>query len=362
MEGCSIVETEIKTNSTNAALNALDIHQRKGSLKFSNIGNPDDRTLWHEYRNSVDNSLSPDNVRTASVNKYIKNSVIESLGKIPGASIYDKDPSTFADHHFVFLNGHFTGKMDAMMIGVPEAPKAWHVVMIKPMTTAKFNSFSKTTLEKFSGMYYAEIQCAMGASGVDRGLFIAYCRDTGAIDTQRIEAEKMLLDGYIARAERIINALSPPASIYKDFDDFEAKKAGAVSRVYWGEELPFPNCYNCRFSLSGNNSKLHCSILNGDAKKLCDNHNFMPSFMPCGNMIELFSDCVEYSLNGVKFWNAEAIKGESHDHVYSSIELHHMSKSSLEETITDKQLNEIRTVFDGKITDSHIFEDDDIPF
>ena len=346
-----ILNTTIRSIDENTP---SDLH--RPHLGMSQIGKPDDRALWLSFRWSLPDDTSARVRRIFRLGHLIEAEVIELLSRIPGAKVIDRVPGTGQQFNFIYVDGHFGGSMDACMLGVPEAPKTWHVIEIKTVNGKRFKELQKSRVEAFSPEYYAQMQCYMGASGMERALFVAYCKDTSELYTERLHAKKIEFSGYLARAERIIMAIEPPSSIYKDADDFEAKKAGATSRVYWGQELPPPNCRNCRFSSPVSGGQWDCdfhrkTISIDDQRKGCANHNYMPCLMPKPAMhIKTYADCVEYEIDGIKFWNAESIAGAVHEDVYNSAELHHMSKSDLASLTKDKAFSDIREKFSATVT------------
>lgn len=191
---------------------------------------------------------------------------------------------------------------------------------------------------------------------MDRALFVAYNKDTSEIYTERVKASKMEFDGYLAKAERIIGATEPPASIYSGPEDIEAKKHGATHPVYWGRELPAPNCRNCRFAQVV--PAWACSFhgierLSIDQqRKGCEYHNYLPSLMPESTMVRDYSDCVEYRCGTSDFWNAFEGAGAFTEPVYSSKELHHMSRFGLAAALADPVISGIRGELQAEIVGS----------
>lgn len=345
----------ILRTSCRAIDEATPVDLPRPHLGMSQIGNPDERTLWLSFRWSLPNDFEPRVRRIFRLGHLLESEVIFLLSRIEGAIVHDRDPQTGKQFTFSFVDGHFGGSMDACMLGVPEAPKTWHVVEIKSVSAKRFNELLKIGVKEWSHEYYAQMQCYMAASGMDRALFVAYCKDDSRIYTERVRPEPMFWPGMLAKAERIITAEEPPASIYKDTADYEAKKVGAVHPVYWGWELPAPNCRNCRFSAPVAAGKWDCdfhrkTISTDEQRAGCPNHNFIPALMPKPALIrETYSDCVEYEIDGVRIWNAEAMAAAVHDDVYSSSELHHMSKSGLSALVKDVAFKDIRTAFDASV-------------
>ncbi len=344
----------------NTTARAIDEHTPKelsrGHLGISQIGKPDDRALWLQFRWSLPDDPEPRVRRIFRMGHALEAEIIELLSCIPGVTVHDRDPQTGKQFRFEYLGGHFSGSMDGCIKGIPEAPNTWHVLEIKTVNAKRFKELCKVGVEAWSIEYFAQMQCYMAASGMERALFVAYNKDTSEIYTERCKASKMEFDGYLAKAERIIEATEPPASIYSGPEDFEAKKHGATHPVYWGKELPAPNCRNCRHArvMPSWACQFHglerMSI--EQQRKGCDSHNYLPSLMPESVMVREYSDCVEYRCGTSVFWNALEGAGAFTDPVYSSKELHHMSRFGLGAALADPVISGIRGEFRAEVVGS----------
>lgn len=347
------VDDDLILNTTCRAIDeAMQAEPPRPHLGMSQIGKQDARMLWFKFRWSLPEEISPQLQRIFRLGHILEDEVIALLKKIPGIELHTHDPSTGKQFNFSFCDGHFGGSMDACAIGIPEAPKSWHVVEIKSVADKRFKELQKQGVEKWSPEYYAQMQCYMGASGMERALFVAYNKNDSTIHCERIERKPMLFDGYMILAERIIQSTTPPPSIWQGPDDVEAKKHGAVHPVYWGTQLPTPNCRNCRFSKPISQGRWWCDSLESAItidrqREGCHRHNFIPELVPA-QYVEAYSDCVEYLFGDVRFWNADANSAGVEADVYSSRELAHLSVGGFKQ-LEDQAFKSIRETFEGQV-------------
>jgi hypothetical protein len=133
---------------------------------------------------------------------------------------------------------------------VPGAEKTWHVWEAKSVNAKRFAELERQGVQAWSPEYYAQLQCYMGASGMERALFCAYCKDDSRLYTERVRFVGMEWAALQTKALRLLEATEPPSSSYKDKSWFEAKWMPPVtSAIYWRERLPDrAHCKNCRFS------------------------------------------------------------------------------------------------------------------
>ena len=229
----------------------------------------------------------PRTLRIFQLGNAIEAELARFLRQVPGVELHTEsgDGSQFG---FRYLGEHFAGSMDSAILGVPEAPKTWHVWESKSVSHKRFADLVKKGVKEWSPEYYAQLQCYMGASGMDRALFMAYDKDDSSIHVERVHREPMFWEGMLAKAERIITTYDAPASSFKDRTWFEAKfMSEDAQAIYWGDRLPRPNCRNCRFceaDLEDEAAVWHCHWWKDDRDLVqqfngCDDHQFLTCFM-----------------------------------------------------------------------------------
>jgi len=311
-----------------------------GGIGFGAIGEADDRLLWLNFRWSFADAPVPDRRRTMMMGNAIEKDIAATLAKIQGLEFLDRDPNTGKQFKHQFLGGHFAGKMDGVGLGFPEAPKTWHVVEIKGVSHKAFLEAIKRGVENWRPEYWVNVQCHMGAAGLDRTLFIVQDRDTGAVHAERIKLDDTVFGACLARAERIVLAEEPPAPMYETRSrvphDIMAFKPEYDTHIYWGVELPRPHCRNCRFAIplvEGTSGDWLCQIDSTSSatgarldysqqRAGCPRHNYLPSLLSeLAEAVRQYPDCVEYRVGRTVFWNAEEMAGEAHPGVFSSKEL-----------------------------------------
>lgn len=261
----------------------------RGHLGMSQIGNPDERTLWLKFRWSLPDVPEPRTLRIFQLGHYIEAELARLLRSVPGVELHTttEDGGQFS---FQYLGGHFAGSMDGAISGIPEAPKTWHVWEAKSVSSKRFVQLVKEGVQKWSPEYYGQLQCYMGATGMDRALFTAYNKDDSALHIERVKREPMFWEAMQEKARRIIEQADMPASSFRDRTWYEAKfMSDDAQAVYWGDRLPRPNCRNCRFveavtDRSETTARWHCHFHRDDRNRHqqyqgCGEHQYMPTFI-----------------------------------------------------------------------------------
>ena len=297
-----------------AAMHAAEVP--RGHLGMSQIGNPDERTLWLKFRWSLPGVPAPRTLRIFQLGHYVEIELARLLRLIPGVELHTttEDGGQFS---FKLLGGHFAGSMDGAIHGIPEAPKTWHVWEAKSASGKRFAQLVKDGVQKWSHEYYAQLQCYMGATGMERALFTAYNKDDSSLHIERIEREPMFWEAMQEKARRIIQQPDMPASSWRDRTWYEAKfMSEHAQAVYWGDRLPAPSCRNCRFVEAVTDrletgARWHCHLLRDDRSLIeqrvgCEAHQYMPTFIAQFAKLEHLpddGDAVIYSIDGELFAN-----------------------------------------------------------
>jgi hypothetical protein len=337
------------TTLTYAALDAaLPVEGPRQHLGMSQIGKPDTRMLWMQFHWCLIDAPEQRMRRLFALGNTIEGVIIDLLRKA-GITIHDQDDDG-NQFRFSEIGGHFGGSMDGCAIGVPDAPEEWHVFEAKSASAKRFKELQKlNSVAKWAPEYYTQMQCYMGASGMEWALFVAYCKDNSELYVERVPFVPTVYPAMLAKAERIITDTSPPESIYKETDIEVAKFMSQMARdIYLCKRLPAPNCRNCRFSApvdGGWNCDLHCKPL--DYKRQlhgCKKHVFLHSIMPAA--LEQFGDTSSTykTADGAVFQNVAEDEVIPHGQCYSSKELANFNATDFcKAFIEDKVLAEFKT-------------------
>lgn len=100
------------------------------------------------------------------------------------------------------VKGHLDGVIYG---GVPNAPKAMHIWECKTHNKKNFDALVKNGVYLAFYKHYAQMQCYMYLTNIDRALYTAVCKDDDRIYTERVrlnkETAKTLIDHLISLTE-----------------------------------------------------------------------------------------------------------------------------------------------------------------
>lgn len=250
-------------------------------LGWSEIGHPCERYLWMRWRWVERETLEGRIARLFDTGHREEARVLDELRAL-GCEVWDRDASgeQFA---VASVGGHLRGHMDAVVRGLPEAPKTAHLVDVKTISAKRFKEIAKKSMKNLYPKYWAQAHGYMGRANLERAMFIFVCKDDDQIHVERIDFDPEAFKQYEARAERIVRAPEPPPRIAETADDEECKYCPFV-QVCHGTTAPRVTCRTCAHStpvVDGEDGVWRCEqrvreIDDRLQRKGCEEHRFIP--------------------------------------------------------------------------------------
>ncbi len=281
-------------------------------LGASIIGHDCDRYLWYVARQCVAEKFSGRMYRLFDRGRNEEARFAAELRAI-GCEVVDLDD--FGGQIGVSaLNGHFQGHLDAMVKGLPEAPASWHVAEFKTHNDASFQKLKKQGVKLSKPMHHAQMMVYMGMTEVDRAYYLAVNKDTDELYSERIHFEETEFKRIMARATRIISAVTPCERCATRSDDWRCKMCSARDLCWGCAEsvcpLPHINCRTCCHAtplFEGDHlwvcEKRHPML------KDCKHHLIIPALVTC------YQDCTaSKDENAITYVSADGSKSFTNGH------------------------------------------------
>lgn len=247
-------------------------------LGASLIGRSCDRALWYSFRWCTKVNHDARLLRVFARGNREEDNLTDLLRRA-SVTVMQNDPAT--GKQFTFSNGHFGGSMDGACVNLPDAPKAWHVLEFKTASLKMFNILISKGVKDAKPEHWAQCQCYMKWTGMNRALYVTVCKDDDRLHMERIEYEPDAAQALFDRAERIINAATPPDGISTDATYYECKWCDHVDLCH-RSMAPVPTCRSCSHSTPAAGGVWNCShykadIPTVDAQKAgCEQHRVIP--------------------------------------------------------------------------------------
>ena len=274
-------------------------------LGASLIGHACERYLWMTFRWVEAKKFPGRMLRLFETGQLEEARFVKNLRRI-GVDVHDVTPDG-KQWRVSDLGGHFGGSMDGACVGLPEAPKTWHVLEFKTHNDKSFNDLVKNRVLKAKPQHYAQMQVYMGLTGMERALYLAVNKNTDELYSERVEFDPVEFAKLKARAERVINANEPPLRCSNDPSWYVCKMCDFHQHCH-GEAAPAVNCRTCAHStpVMDGNAKWTCAgpgaqhgavvprtleIPLDDQLEACAGHRYIPI------LLERFAKQVDY-VNG----------------------------------------------------------------
>jgi hypothetical protein len=200
-----------------------------------------------------------------------------------GVTVHAVDPETGRQFTFSDFGGHFGGSMDGAALGLPEAPKTWHVLEFKTHSSKSFAATVKNGVEKAHPEHYAQMQLYMGWSGMERALYLAVNKDTDEIHAERLAFDRVAFAQLREKAERIIFSVIPQR--ISESPAFFVCKTCNFHSVCHGGRFPRVTCRTCAHSTPDREGNWQCerhkkTLTVEEQRAGCPQHLFHPHLMP----------------------------------------------------------------------------------
>lgn len=288
-----------------------DAEPQRGYLGASIIGHECDRFLWYVFRACVKRDFTGRLYRLFETGDLEEIRFVKELRAI-GCTVHGVDPATGQQFEVTALGGHFSGHMDGCVQGIPEAPITWHVIEMKSHKASLFAKLKKDGVKKAFPTHYAQMQSYMRLTGMKRAFYLAVCKDTDELYSERIRYDATESKNLIDRAERIIRTNKPPERSSSRRDAFKCKFCDAHA-LCWGDikesALPIPcrNCETCCHAtpeLDGvyedtsgaiwTCSKQNRELSIAERPEGCDGHLLLPGLIWFAEPVDAGDDWIEF--------------------------------------------------------------------
>lgn len=293
-------------------------HYDSIGLPIGALGNECDRALWLGFRWAHEpESLDGKKLRLFDTGHREEARLIEDLRRA-GITVVDGEGGKQIKVRA--LGGHLRGKLDGKATGVPEAPKAVHVVECKTANDKRFKEIANGVKPRDGGPikqgvkvqappHYAQCQIYMHIEKIERCLYLLVSKNTDEIYVERIAYDATFAMQIMARAERIITANRAPAKISDDPSKYPCVFCPAAS-VCHGEAFGRNNCRTCIHAtpiMSNTDAAAWQCERFGDyltvekQKAGCPAHLFLPELVP-GEQTDAGDDWVAYQMRDGSAW------------------------------------------------------------
>lgn len=251
-------------------------------LGASLIGHACERYLWLTFHWVNAKKFSGRMLRLFETGQLEESRFVANLRRI-GVEVHEFQPDGTQWRVSAF-GGHFGGSMDGACVGLPEAPKTWHVLEFKTHNEKSFKELAAKGVQAARPQHYAQMQTYMGLTGMERSMYMAVNKNNDELYTERVEFDQVEFAKLMARAERVIRASEPPLRCSNDPSWYVCKMCDFSEHCH-GTEAPAVNCRTCAHStpvVDGEGGRWICGeygeigLIAQQESGKCSSHRYIP--------------------------------------------------------------------------------------
>ncbi|GAB5501172.1 MAG: hypothetical protein PsegKO_34830 [Pseudohongiellaceae bacterium] len=255
-------------------------------LGASIIGQECERALWYGFRWASKTDFPGRVLRLFETGNLEEDRLVRNLRRI-GATVLDRDPETGRQWRVEapaeYGGRHFGGSLDGLAHNLPEAPKTWHVVEFKTHSAKSFRQLSKG-VKTAKPQHWAQMQVYMHLMRLTRALYMAVCKDTDDLYTERVKYDCEAAEALLKRAKRVIEGDRPPAKLSEDPDYYLCRFCDHQELCH-GDGFAPRHCRSCLHSTAVEEGKWHCAkwdkhLSSAEQRAGCKEHRYIPDLVP----------------------------------------------------------------------------------
>jgi hypothetical protein len=313
--------------------------RRRGYLGGSEIGRACARQVWYRFRWALRVAFDGRMLRLFNTGHREEPRLLDELRRI-GIQALDVDPETKRQWRFTAHGGHLSGSLDAVVLGILEAPKTWHLAEFKTANTKKFTALKKDGVERVEPVHFAQMQMYMGLAELTRAAYFVVCKENDSLYFERVKFDQAVFERLLERARQIITSAEPLTKY--SADPFSPPCCFCEQLpICHEEQVPEVNCRTCAYSTpvleEGDSARWRCErhdrdLSLQDQERGCDEHLFIPALIPYAEPVDAGDGFVLYQLRkkdqrfanvaassfpalDVPHFSSEQLRGESKEKV-----------------------------------------------
>jgi hypothetical protein len=280
---------------------------RRPHLGASQIGKYCERALWYDFRWTTPAHFPGRILRLFETGQLEEARLVRNLRRV-GATVLEVDPASGRQWRVEAHGGHFGGSLDAVALGLLEAPKTWHVVEFKTHGLKSFRELVAKGVADAKPQHWAQMQIYMHLTGLTRAMYVAVCKDSDDLHIERVRADGDAAERLLAKAGRVIHAPRPPTRISEDPAWFECRFCDHHDLCH-GEAAAAVTCRSCLHATPVDGG-WHCArwdqtIGEQEQRAACARHLFIPDLVP-GEVTDAGDDHVVYRMRDGSPWVNDA--------------------------------------------------------
>ncbi|WP_246679528.1 MULTISPECIES: oxidoreductase [unclassified Mesorhizobium] len=283
-------------------------------ISVGEIGTECDRALWYTLHwASQPEQLDGRKLRLFQTGNLEEERLVADLERI-GVEVYGQQD------RIRLVSGFVRGKCDGKAMGIIEAPKTEHLLEFKSTNEKGMKELQKLKVKEAKPLHYGQCQIGMHAFGLSRCFYLAACKNTDTLYSERIEYDAEYCLRHLARVERLVLAAEPPSRISEKPDFFGCMFCSHKDVCHSGKWARV-TCRSCVHSTPELGGDCHWSCARfskplsiDEQKAACPAHLYQPALVPgTVESVDEEAEQITYRLSNGELWTDGETREDTKD-------------------------------------------------
>ena len=309
-----------KYNESDTVKAIYNLHEQQNvrrpqrRMGAAQVGEGCPRKLWYSFRHAGQSRIEGRVLRLFQTGHLQEDRLLRELvdcgiqvwwyqGQLsPG---YDNDPNNPTPPQIIrtAIYGHFVFKADAVVKGIPEAPKTAHLAEFKTANDKSFKDIVNKGIKLSKPGYYTQAQVGAYLLGLKRILFLVVNKNNDEIYGERLRMDKEYAEEKLRRAQNIIFSEEAPKRISEDPSFWQCRFCNYYDICHTGEH-PDRACRNCLHSTpeKTQDGAWTCARQGREYGEVCEDHLYLPTMLSKYTLADAGEDWVLYNTENGEQW------------------------------------------------------------
>lgn len=229
-------------------------------LGASGLGHDCERKIWMDFRWAKPEQFPGRVLRLFERGQNEEGQIVKWL-----KSIGVKLTRTEEDQVFLDIGCHVGGSIDGLIEGgTPGAEKSRAILEIKTHNKKSFEELLKKGVKEAKPMHWVQMNTYAYASGIDRMLYFAVCKDDDRIYTEWLHLDQDVALKSIEKGQRLATQDEMPPPLSENPSWYQCKWCNLHGFCHGEDEIKNTHCRVCRYATACDDGTWYCEHHGGE--------------------------------------------------------------------------------------------------
>lgn len=232
----------------------------------SMVAKPCDAFMAFSLRGFPEDPISPRLRRIFRLGNILEDEIVRDL-KAAGLNVEEVDPIARKQHAWSLFGGHVKAHADGLVYESVDGADVVRGLELKSMGSKPFGDFKANGVRRSHPVYFGQMTCMMGLSGLREFVFVAYCKDNSEYAAEIVAFDEFEWSYLRERIERVMRGEAQ--KIAPSPNDWRCRFCSRQGVCWNGAPVP-PECATCAHAAPRADGLWHCLKHEREAVTACD--------------------------------------------------------------------------------------------